>query len=86
MLGGNGAGGAGGCWTCKILPVKVLGSNGSGSSSNVAAGIVWAADNGADIISLSLGCRDRHHPGEERGGLRRDPRASRWWRRPGTTS
>jgi len=46
---------AGICWTCKILPVKVLGKGGSGSYSDIAAGIRYAADRGADIINLSLG-------------------------------
>ena len=53
--GDNGLGTAGLCWSCNILPVKVLGSNGSGFHSHIAAGITWAADNGADIINLSLG-------------------------------
>lgn len=39
----------------KILIVKVLNDQGSGASSWIAAGIRWAADNGAHIISLSLG-------------------------------
>jgi subtilisin family serine protease len=51
----NGVGIAGMCWKCRILPVKVLNSSGGGSWSNVAAGIVWAANNGADVINLSLG-------------------------------
>jgi len=45
---------AGMCWKCRILPVKVLNGNGSGSHSNIAAGIVWAAKKGADVINLSL--------------------------------
>jgi thermitase len=40
-----------------ILPVKVLNQNNAGSYANVASGIVWATDNGADIINLSLGGR-----------------------------
>ncbi len=34
---------------------KVLGDDGSGSFSDVAAGIEWAADQGFDVASLSLG-------------------------------
>jgi subtilisin family serine protease len=51
----NNAGIAGVCWACKIMPVKVLDSNGSGSSYNVAAGIDWAVAHGAQVINLSLG-------------------------------
>lgn len=46
---------AGGCWRCRFLPVKVLGDDGSGMASDVAAGIDYAANHGADVISLSLG-------------------------------
>lgn len=56
---GNGVGGAGVCWQCKILPVKVLRPTDtggtSGSYADIAAGMVWAADHGADIINVSLG-------------------------------
>jgi len=50
----NGVGIAGVAGKCKIMAEKVLGSGGSGSSSQVASGITHAADNGADVISLSL--------------------------------
>lgn len=38
-----------------IMPVKVLGKNGSGTNGMVAEGILFAANNGAQIINLSLG-------------------------------
>jgi serine protease len=38
-----------------IMPIKVLGADGSGLGSDVVNGIRWAADNGADVINLSLG-------------------------------
>ena len=39
----------------KIMPVKVLGDDGRGSSLTVSNGIRWAADNGAKVINMSLG-------------------------------
>ncbi|WP_250028558.1 S8 family serine peptidase [Paractinoplanes maris] len=53
--GNNNQGMAGVCWSCKIMPVKVLDSRGSGSASDVAQGIIWAVKNGARILNLSLG-------------------------------
>jgi hypothetical protein len=51
----NGAGLAGACWSCAVMPVKVLGADGIGTTADVAAGILWAADHGAKVINLSLG-------------------------------
>lgn len=39
----------------KIMPVKVLDNQGSGSESSIANGIRYAADQGAHVINLSLG-------------------------------
>ncbi len=51
----NGTGATGVAPDATIMPVRVLDSNGSGTLSAVAAGIRYAASNGADIINLSLG-------------------------------
>lgn len=39
----------------KLMPLKALNRNGSGTYSAIAAAITWAADNGAQVISMSLG-------------------------------
>lgn len=51
----NATGIAGLCPNCRILPVKVLNKQGSGTYSAIASGIRWAADKGAQVINLSLG-------------------------------
>jgi hypothetical protein len=50
----NGVGIAGVARDAKILPVKVLDEAG-GSFEDVAAGITWSVDHGADVVNLSLG-------------------------------
>lgn len=51
----NGVGVAASGWGAKIMPVKALDRTGNGAHSAISAGISWAADNGAEVINLSLG-------------------------------
>ena len=39
----------------KIIPVRILDSNGRGNTFTLAYAIEWAVDQGADVINLSLG-------------------------------
>lgn len=52
----NDIGVVGVCPKAKVMPVKVLDQRGNGNMLQVAEGIKWAVDNGADLISMSLGC------------------------------
>jgi thermitase len=54
----NDVGVAGVAWNCKILPIKVADENGDSYYSWLIDGIRWAADNGADVINVSLGGED----------------------------
>ena len=54
-IANNGIGVAGVAPNARILPVKALDASGSGWSSDIASGVIWAADHGATVISLSLG-------------------------------
>jgi thermitase len=51
----NGTGVAGLSWGAQIMPVKVMDDAGRGTNENIAKGVIYAADHGADIINLSLG-------------------------------
>jgi serine protease len=51
----NALGTAGIAFDCNIMPVKVLSRRGVGTYTDIADGIYFAANNGADIINMSLG-------------------------------
>ncbi len=51
----NGKGVASVAPECMLLAVKVMDDTGSGYDSDIAQGIKWAADNGAKVLSMSLG-------------------------------
>jgi serine protease len=51
----NGKGTAGLAFCARLMPVKVLNRFGWGTLANVAEGIRFATDNGAEVINLSLG-------------------------------
>ncbi|RYG23728.1 peptidase S8 [bacterium] len=51
----NGVGIAGVAYNVKIMPVKVLDDVNGGTTATEAAGLIYAADQGAQIISMSLG-------------------------------
>ena len=51
----NGVGAVGAAGGCSIMPCKVADSAGSMYFSAIQDAIYWSADNGADIISMSLG-------------------------------
>ena len=50
----NDRGVAGVAWGAQVMPVKVLGADGTGADSDIAEGVTWAADHGADVILLAL--------------------------------
>lgn len=50
----NGIGIAGVAPNVQIMPLRVLDASGQGNYSNIANAIIYAVDNGADIINLSL--------------------------------
>jgi subtilisin family serine protease len=64
-MSNNGVGVAGVTWSSRLMPVRVLARivnindatdvRGVGSAADIAAGIRWAVDHGAQVLNLSLG-------------------------------
>ncbi len=51
----NNFGVAGIAYEANIMPLKVLSASGGGTISDIAEAIIFAADNGANVINMSLG-------------------------------
>jgi len=54
-VGNNEIGIAGVAWNCKIMSVKLMSEEGGGSFKKIAEGMIYAADNGANVFSMSFG-------------------------------
>jgi subtilisin family serine protease len=54
-VGNNGVGVTGVAWTTRIMALKFLGANGSGSTSGAVGAIYYAVDNGATVLNNSWG-------------------------------
>ena len=66
---GNSVGVASVAPLAKIMPIRVLGPDGSGSSTAVSEGIAWAVEHGASVVNLSLA----QEGGADSGPLLRSP-------------
>ena len=51
--GNNGVGVAGVNWNVRIMPVKFLDAQGSGTDANAVSAVLYAAQNGADVLNNS---------------------------------
>lgn len=61
----NGIGVAGMDWKARIMPVRILDERGGGYVWDMAQGIRWAKDHGADVLNLSLGSANSYYPDAE---------------------
>lgn len=52
---GNGLGISGWAPSAELLSVRVLNAQGTGTTTGIAKGVMWAVENQADVINLSLG-------------------------------
>lgn len=54
-VGNNGTGVSGVAWTVSIMALRALDDEGSGTDQSISEAMEYAADNGAQVINLSLG-------------------------------
>ena len=50
----NGIGGVGACFSCTVMPLRVLGPGGIAFNTNTAEAIDYAVDHGAAVVNVSL--------------------------------
>jgi subtilisin family serine protease len=50
----NGIGAAGVCWTCRIMPLRVIGPEGYAPNARTAAAVDYAVEHGAAVVNISL--------------------------------
>jgi subtilisin family serine protease len=56
----NGLGGVGVCWSCRLMPLRVLGPDGFALYATQARAIDYAVDHGAAVVNVSLYGEDRN--------------------------
>ena len=54
----NGKGVAGVDWNCRIIPIKVFNSGGTGEDSDIILALIWAVSMDAAVINMSFGGPD----------------------------
>ncbi len=54
-VGNNATGLAGAAWNCKLMAIKIFTDDGGAFVSDIADGITYAANNGADVANMSFG-------------------------------
>lgn len=54
-VGNNRIGVAGVCWKAAIIPIKVIGDNGAGTTAAIINGLNYAASSPAKVLNMSLG-------------------------------
>ncbi len=54
-VGNNGAGIIGVAWQAKVMPLGIFTASGESSSDVIAAALMYAVQNGADIVNMSFG-------------------------------
>lgn len=57
-VGNNAAGVIGVAWRARVLPIRVLGVDGSGSAYNTVEALQYAVQAGAKVVNMSLGSPD----------------------------